>query len=216
VTQLSFESRLFSIAAQFTSPYHPYQGVCVYPGPGGQGAIVSATHQGSTLVLAFDPAGEVEAPANLLPYPELARAAKGLKNGARTLEIDTETRLAKVITHLKTKAGKVVELPAPAELPIEGVFLDMRERVAGMIRYWKEHEDSKVNAGRYDIKLLTTLLDSAESLGESIVLSCLDGPLRISIDGSDLFLIIGPQTAEPIPPVPAWMARWAASGEPVD
>ena len=215
MTQLSFESRLFSIAAQFTGTYAPYQGVHITPGPGGTGAIVAATDRGAALFLGFDPDGTVDEPVTLLPYDELSRAAKGLKSGPRTLSIDTETRLAQVITHLKTKAGKVVEMPAPP--PIGGVFEDLRPFVANVVRFWETNGSSSDTAGRFDVGLLTKMLDNAEILGDSVILSCLTGGvLRVGIEGTDLFLLLASQTALPIPPVPAWMASWAASGESAD
>jgi hypothetical protein len=217
MSQLSFESRLFSIAAQFTGTYAPYQGVHITPGPGGAGAIVAATDRGAALFLGFDPDGTVDEPITLLPYDELSRAAKGLKSGPRTLSIDTETRLAQVITHLKTKAGKVVELPAPAPIGAPSDFADLRSTVANFVRFWEKNGSTSDTAGRFDVGLLTKMLDNAEILGDSVILSCLTGGvLRVGIEGTDLFLLLASQTAQPIPPVPAWMASWAASGEPAD
>lgn len=215
MTQLSLESRLFSIAAQFVGTYAPYQGVHVTPGPGGTGVIVAATDRGAALFLGFDPDGTVDEPVTLLPYDELSRAAKGLKSGPRTLLIDTETRIAQVVTHLKTKAGKVVEMPAPS--PIGGVFEDLRPFVANVVRFWEANGSSSETAGRFDVGLLTKMLDNAEILGDSVVLSCLTGGvLRVGIEGTDLFLLLASQVALPVPPAPAWMTRWAASGETSD
>jgi hypothetical protein len=217
VTQLSIESRLFSIAAQFTGDYAPYQGVHITPGPGGTGAIVAATDRGAALFLGFDPDGTVDEPVSLLPYDELTRAAKGLKSGPRTLDIDTETRLAKVITHLKTKAGKVVELPAPAPIDAPKVFEDLRSTVASFVRYWEANGSTSETAGRFDVGLLTRMLDNAEILGDSVVLSCLTGGvLRVGIEGTNLFLLLASQTALPLPPVPAWMASWSTGRDDED
>jgi hypothetical protein len=218
VTQLSFESRLFSIAAQFVGEYSPYQGVHIEPGPGGTGAIVAATDRGAALFLGFDPDGVVDEPATLLPYAELARAAKGLKSGPRTLSVDTDSGIAQVVTHLKTKAGKVVEMPAPAQLPgTDDVFRDLRAFVASIVRFWEENGSTSDTAGRFDVELLMRFLSNAEVLGDSVVLSCLTGGvLRVDIEGTNLFLVLASQAAEPIPPVPAWMVSWAGAGESED
>lgn len=219
--QLTCESRLYAIGCDFAGTYAPYQGIHFCPGPAGIGVIAAASDRGALTFVGYDEAGTIDEPATLLQDDELAAASRGLKSGPRTLTIDTDTRIASVTTHLKTKAGKTVETAAPAVSAIP--FPDIETVVANFIAHWEGLGDRVDTSGRYDAKLLLKALRAAEGLGDSVSLTGMGGgPLLINIEAAledskkvirmhstGLLLMLMPQTAQPVPPPPAWARRWA-------
>lgn len=222
--QLTCESRLYAVGCDFAGSYAPYQGVHFCPGPAGIGVIAAASDRGALTFVGYDEAGTIDEAATLLPADDLAAASRGLKSGPRTLSLDTETRIASVTTHLKSKAGKVVETAAP---PVSSIpFPDIRTITANLIAHWEGAARIITSCGRFDAKLLLKALRAAEGLGDSVALSGMDGgPLLISIEAyvedgkkaprmqsTGLMLMLMPQTAQPIPPPPAWARRWSHPG----
>lgn len=219
--QLTCESRLYAIGCDFAGTYAPYQGIHFCPGPASIGVIAAASDRGALTFVGYDEAGTIDEAATLLPADELAAASRGLKSGPRTLQIDTETRIASVTTHLKTKAGKTVEMAAP---PVSSIpFPDIHTVVANFIAHWEGLGQQVDSCGRYDAKLLLKALRAAEGLGDSISLSGLSGgPLLVNIEtaledvkkvvrmqSTGLLLMLMPQTAQPVPPPPGWARRWS-------
>lgn len=222
--QLTCESRLYAIGCDFAGTYAPYQGIHFCPGPGGQGVIAAASDRGALTFVGYDEAGAIDEATTLLPCNELAAASRGLKSGPRTLTLDTETRIATVTTHLKTRAGKTVELAAPLVSSIS--FPDIQAVTANFIAYWEGASPVVTTCGRYDAKLLLKALRAAEGLGDSVSLSGMDGgPLLVNIEAFDdgegrkkpqmqstgLLLMLMPQTAQEVPPPPGWARRWSQS-----
>jgi len=217
--QLTCESRLFAVGADFAGTYAPYQGIHFAPGPGGAGVIAAASDRGALTFVGYDETGSIDEAATLLPTAELAAASRGIKSGPRTLTIDTGTRVATVTTHLKTKAGKTVEMAAP---PVSTIaFPDVQTVLANFIAHWEANGRTGDTAGRYEAKLLLKALRVAEGLGDVVVLCGITGgPLLINIEGSGLLLMLLAQAAQPLPPPPGWAKRWAqdsdATGETQD
>lgn len=204
-----FESRLFALAAEFTGKYVPFTGVHLAPGPGGDGVVVTSSDRGAICFMGYDPKGTAGGEVTLLPDKEVVKASRGLKLKERTLRIDTDARVARITTHMKSGAGQTVELPAPAPA---ADHKDLRPILPQFIDVWKTQGDISATAGRYDTVLIRKALDAAESLGASVVLSSLvGGPLRVAIEGTDAMLLIVPQTALPIPALPEWLEAWSAT-----
>jgi hypothetical protein len=220
--QLTCESRLFAVGADFAGGYAPYQGVHFCPGPAGFGVIAAASDRGALTFVGYDEGGTIDEPVTFIPTDELAAASRGLKSGPRTLSIDTETRIASVTTPLKTKAGKTVEMASP---PVSTIpFPDFQGAIARFIAHWENPERQVESCGRYDAKLMLKALRAAEGLGDSVSLSGMSGgPLLVNIElfaedekkkapqmqSTGLLLMLMPQTAQPVPPPPAWACRWA-------
>ena len=229
--QLICESRLFAVGADFAGTYAPYQGVYFCPGPGGAGVIASSSDRGALTFVGYDEAGTIDEPVVFIPTTELAAASRGLKSGPRTLSIDTETRIAAVTTPLKTTAGKTVDMAAP---PVSQVaFPDVRGVIARFVAHWEGMGQQVDTCGRYDAKLLLQALRAAEGLGDSVSLVGLSGgPLLINVEtaaedekakkkairmqSTGLLLMLMPQTAQPVPPPPAWARRWGLDSHAPD
>jgi hypothetical protein len=208
------DSRLFYIACQYTHKFAPWQAVTIQPGADGTGAIVSASDRGAATFLAFDPTGQADDHAAFIAGSDLLKVAKGIKSAKRSLRIDTDQLLARVTTHLKG-SDKVVEAPAPmlSENPAPDLRLVMK-------RYLDARR--QVPAGnafaRIDAKLLARACESFDQLSDSVIISTLEGAAPICLQGDkvDVMVLLMPQTADPLPPVPDWLNRWSQSGPEVD
>ena len=54
------------------------------------------------------------------------------------------------------------------------------------------------------------IIETGIAHGGSLVLSAFDGgPLRLQGEGLELMILVMPQTAEPIPPIPDWVLRFS-------
>ena len=197
------ESSLFHLAARFTGKYVPFQGVTIEPFAGG--VIVVASNRGAATFLAYDPTGRASEAACFLPGKELAAACNGIKSAERELTI--EGTLAKVTTfykeHSSTKEFTINHCSQQAPI---------REAVAEMLRTWGETPKTSTTAGRYDLAMLTPAVRAIADEADCVVISGYDGgPLRLQSERLGCVVLLMPQTAQPIPPIPPWLGDYAFS-----
>lgn len=196
----SFSAPLLSVASEFTGKCAPFQAVQVKPHPKG-GVLVSATDQGKVAVVGFDPRGEASAETCLLVNSELGRACRAVKTGPREVSIDGMN--ATVRSYTKSGSSKAAEFlvqHSAVEFPPLG------QALSACVERWGRTPEASATAGRYDAALLERAIKAAGSLADSIVLSAFDGgPLRLQGQGLEILILLMPQTAEPIPPVPQWI-----------
>lgn len=205
-----FASGLFHLAADFTGKYAPYQAIQVGPHPAG-GVLVCATDRGAAAFLGYDPAGRADDTVCFLPDPEVVKLSNPIKTAERTLTINTTAQSASVTTHQKS-ADKTVETRAPSISTHE--FPPLTQVIGACINHWDATIKS-TQAGRYDAKLLRQAIDAASSYGDAVVFSGFDGgPIRIEVEGSNLCMLVMPQTAVELPGVPEWL-RAVAVERPV-
>ena len=208
---LRFDASLFSLAAQFTGKYAPCQGVTVSPlVPGdatnriGRGVVVTASDRGAATFLALDPQGTADEEAAFIPDDELIKAARGIKTAARELLI--EEGRATVTTFRKTTSES-------KEFPVHRTqqrLPDLPGTIARAVEYWSATPELTTTAGRYDLQLLHKAIRAMVDDTDSIVISAFQGgPLRLQREDTGVVVLLMPQTARPIPPMPAWLLRYA-------
>lgn len=196
-------SSLFNLAAQFTGKWAPFQGVTLSPLAGG--ICVTAGDRGAATFLGYDPSGCATTAATFLPGKDLASASKGIKSAQRELTIEGE--LATVTTYYK-EHSKSQQFPIYAcdEQP------PLRQVIAEVLRFWGEQPELSTTAGRYDLDLLTRAVRTISEESDQLVISGYHGgPLRLQSDALGCLVLIMPQVAQPIPPVPPWLADYAHS-----
>jgi hypothetical protein len=198
----NFSAPLLSVASEFTGKYAPYQAVQVKPHPKG-GVLVSATDQGKVAVVGYDPRGEASGETCLLVGSELGRACRAVKTGAREITVDGMN--ATVRSYSKSggssKAAEFLVQHSAVEFP------PLAQALQSCIERWGRTPRVSETAGRYDAGLLERAIKAAGSLAESITLSAFDGgPLRLQGAGLEILILLMPQTALPIPPVPQWIS----------
>lgn len=202
---LSLDSALIAIAAEFTGPYAPYQGVALTPGPTG-GVFVAATDQGRIACIAFDPRGRGDESIYLLPSSELLRACKGLKTAEREATLNEQTAL--VTTFRKSAGNEVKEIPiTKSQVTPPPLAKIMRH----CIDTWGATPSLSETAGRYATEYIERAVKSLSNREKSLVFCGFDGgPMRIQSHTGDVIILVMPQTAEPIPAIPAWLQDFAA------
>jgi hypothetical protein len=208
---LQLNSALIAIAAEFTGQYTPYQSVQISPGEDG-GVFVASTDKGNIACLAFDPLGTADQAINILPSSDLMKAARGIKTADREISItniSTETcsAMAKVTT-IQKSTNKVVEVPIQLSTADFPPLADAMVEIAGR---WGKTPSMSATAGRYDATYLQKAVKVLGGAHASITFSSLDGgPLRVQSADQFILIMIMPQSADPIPPVPDWLPAFAA------
>ena len=204
---LRFNSALFAFAAEFVGQYVPYQGIEIAPLAGG--VSIAATNRGAVAMLAFDPNGLATETTVLLPGDELARACKGIKTAQRELVVEDDN--AVVTTYYK---GHSTSKEFPVHRSRSG-FPALRQVIRSALRYWGETPELSRTAGRYDVQLLHRSIKAMVDDADSVVLSAFQGgPLRLQredIDRCEIVVLLMPQEAQAIPPVPPWLATYVES-----
>ena len=215
---LQLNSALLSIAGEFCGRYSPYQGICLSPGSDG-GVYVAATDS-KVACIAFDQGGSADQSIVLLPSPDLLRACRGIKTAERLVTIGSDgiptscppssaqaPNTAMVSTIRKTTGPSKVEIPIQySSVP----FPPLNEVMKGVVDRWSANPQTSPTAGRYDANYLQKAIKGLSALNSSIVLSAFDGgPMRLQTDDGSVVLLLMPQTAESIPPVPDWILSYA-------
>jgi len=208
---LQLNSALLATAAEFTGQYSPYQAIEISPANGG-GVFVASTDKGNIACLGFDGQGTADETIHLLPSTELIRAARGIKSAPRGIEITgitpgSHSAMAKVTTYMKS-ASKAVEVP----IQLSGVdFPPLAKTMQAVLERWGKAPSSSDTAGRYDATYLNKAIKALGGAHASITFSCFDGgPLRLQSPDQDVVILVMPQTADPIPPVPDWLEVFSA------
>lgn len=201
---LQFNSALLALAGAFTGPWAPYQAVHLQSHRGG--VLVAASDGGKVSMLGYDAKGRADESRDILAAPDLLRACAGIKTAERDVRIDGESAL--VTTYRKTTSAETKEFPiAPATAP----FPPLDRALAACIARWSAAPSLSATAGRYDTYYLEKAIKTAGHLCDSLVLSAFDGgPLRLQGEGLDVLILVMPQTAEPVPPLPQWVQDFAA------
>lgn len=200
---LRFNSSLLAFCAAFKGAFAPFQAIHVTPAAGG-GVVVLASDGGKVTAIGYDPDGIADETANLLPTQELLTACKGIKTAERDVSIDD---LRAVVTtfykaHNETKEFLVLRSQEP--------YPPIRQALAACLDTWGTAPAHGTTAGRYRASYLEKAIKAAGALTDSLVLSGFDGgPLRLQGERLELMVLVMPQTAEPIPPVPDWAVRFA-------
>lgn len=200
---LQFNSALLALAGLFVGQYAPYQAIHVRPHA--DGVLVASTNQGHVSFLGYDSQGTADERCNLIASDKLLAACTGIKSAERDIVIDGPS--ARVTTYRKTADNEIKEFPilySSLEFPpLEGA-------IAACIDRWSATPAISATAGRYAASFLTKALKAAAGCSDSIALSAFDGgPLRIQCQGLDMLILVMPQAAEPVPPLPDWVCSFA-------
>lgn len=201
---LQFNSALLAAVGSFTGPYAPYQAVHIRPHCGG--VLLAASDHGKVTALGFDRKGKADETVTLIPGDELLKACAGIKSAERGIVIDGDRAL--VTTYYKAASSKAKEFPVHRSIQ---AFPDIDGAMAACAARWGATPRLSETAGRYDVTYLTKAIRAAGLLTDSLVLSAFDGgPLRLQGESIELMVLLMPQTAEPIPPLPEWILEFTA------
>lgn len=202
---LRLNSALFAACGAFTGRFAPFQAIHLEPAGGG-GVICVASDGGKVTAIGYDPRGVADETANLLPSGDVLSACRGIKGAERELQV--EELSARVTTYRKSKNETKEFLILRSQEP----YPPIREALAACIATWSATPTLSRSAGRYSTALLEKAVKAAGSLADSLVLSSFDGgPLRLHGESLELMVLVMPQTAEPIPPLPDWAVNFAGS-----
>ena len=221
---LQLNSALIAIAAEFAGRYSPYQSIEISPDPRG-GVYVASTDHGKIACLAFDPVGSGDETVQLLPNNDLIKACRGIKTAERTITIGSNritescpaqppspANTAIVTTHRKSTNDRV-EVPL---LYSSIEFPPLAKTLRAMLERWSGLPSTSATAGRYDANYLQKAIKGLTAQNSSVVLSAFDGgPMRIQGDNDSVVILVMPQTAEPIPPIPEWLTAYSRRQETV-
>lgn len=199
-----FSSALLALAASFTGKYAPFQGVQIAPLAGGVSVV--ASNRGAAAFFGYDPKGHATDEIVVLPDNELIKAARGIKTAEREVTIDGPTAL--VTTYYKDHSTSK-EFPVTlSSVP----FPPMRAVIDQAIAYWGETPEVTTTAGRYDLQLLDKAIRAMADDSSSLVIAGYQGgPLRLQREDLHAVVLIMPQTAQPVPAAPPWLATYASA-----
>lgn len=202
---VSLNGALVHVAAEFTGNYSPYQAVQIKPNPNGTGVFVAATDAGKMAFLAYDSQGKGDEEVILLPTPDLLKETRPLKSASRWLEIEGSSARCSKLTKTTTKT---------TEIPITRSAVTPPDLVGVMnviATQWGK-DCPCVDAGNFDAGYLQKAFRAIDSLGSSVTMSHLNGgPLRVESLDSPVMVMIMPQSAQPIRPLPEFLHEFANS-----
>jgi hypothetical protein len=200
---IRFSSGLLALASDFTGRFAPWQGVSILPHDGG--VLVSSSDRGAATFLGWDPNGLATEEGCFLVSKELATAARGIKTATREVSIDGD--LAVVTTYRKQHSTSVSHAIARSSQPMPC----LRSAMTKAVTYWGSTPEVSATAGRYDLGLFAKAIKTLAGEAESVVLSAFQGgPLRLQREDMSALVLLMPQEAKPIPPVPPWVKTYAA------
>jgi hypothetical protein len=211
--RLTLDSSLLSCAASFTGKYGTDKGVEIAPlraGDPESGVTVAAFNRGAVGMIGYDPFGRGDDSILLFPDSKLTLATKGIKTADRDICIegdDVADLTARVTTYYKAHSThKDFKVSASQELPC------YRPAIAAALDRWGATPAVSTTAGRYDLGLLLAAVKAMVDDGDSLVISGYDGgPLRLQREDLQIVVLLMPQTAQPIPTAPNWLAEYAAA-----
>ena len=202
---IRLNAALFALAAQFTGKYAPFQGVCINPHASG-GAVIAASDRGAATFIACDPTAALDEEAAFIPADDLVKACRGIKTAQREIQI---TDTSAVVTTFRKTTSEAKELAihrTQQRLP------GLPEVIAQAVSYWSATPELTTTAGRYDIQLLSKAIRAMADETDSIVVSAFQGgPLRLQREDTGVVVLLMPQTAQPIPPMPSWLVDYAST-----
>ena len=202
---LKLNSALVAICSEFTGKYAPYQAIEISPATGG-GVFVASTDRGNIACLAHDPGGKADETIHLLPDAELMKFCRGIKTADRELSIDGNNAMVTTFRKTTSERREAIINKSISEFP------PLAKAICSCLDRWSPAPSVSTTAGRYESTYVERALKGLSSTSESVVLSAFDGgPLRIQTDKADVVVLVMPQVAEKIPPVPEWLSDYAAS-----
>ena len=199
------DSSLFFHAADVVGKFAPCQGVELAPHPCGQGVTVTALADSQAMVMiGYDPKGVTDEPATVfLPTSEIKVASKGIKTAERELTI--EDGLATVTTYYQSHSVSKSFPIAATNVPFPAV----RAVIARAVQYWGSAPAQLGTSGRYDLPLLLSAIKAMADATHSVVVAPYpDGPLRLQREDLSIVIMLMPQVAVPIPPLPDWLLNY--------
>lgn len=200
---LRFNSSLLAFCAAFKGAFAPFQAIHVTPAAGG-GVVVLASDGGKVTAIGYDPDGIADETANLLPSRDLLAACKGIKTAERDISIDDLRAVVTTFYKIGNETKEFLVLRSQEPYP------PIRQALAACFDTWGTAPSHGTTAGRYRISYLEKAIKAAGALADSLVLSAFDGgPLRLQGENLELMVLVMPQGAEPIPPVPDWAVNFA-------
>lgn len=199
---IRFNSGLLALASDFTGRYAPWQGVAIGPHDGG--VLVVSCDRGAATFLGWDPTGLATEEGCFLIGKELSAASRGIKTAAREVSIDGESA---VVTTYHKKHSTSVEHPITRSSQPLPCF---RAAMAKAVAYWGATPELSSTAGRYDLGLFAKAVKVLAGEADSVVLSAFQGgPLRLQREDMSALVLLMPQEARPIPPMPPWIQTYA-------
>lgn len=213
--QASFDSSLFAYAGDFCGRYADDRGIEVAPlrsGDPGSGVTVSAFNRGAIGMIGYDPNGRIPERTVFLPEADLLKACRGIKTAERDIRIDGDdpSQLsARVTTYHKAHTTYKDFVLSVSGTPLP----PYRLAISAALQRWGATPESSSTVGRYDISLLLSAIKAMVDDTDSLVISGYDGgPLRLQREDLQIVIVLMPQTAVPIPPVPDWLEAYATAG----
>ena len=202
---IRLNAALFALAAQFTGKYAPFQGVCVSPHARG-GAVIAASDRGAATFIAFDPTAALDEEAAFIPGDELVKACRGIKTAQREIQITDSSAVVTTFRKTTSEAKELTIHHTQQRLP------RLPEVIAQAVSYWSATPELTTTAGRYDIQLLSKAVRAMADETDSIVISAFQGgPLRLQREDTGVVVLLMPQAAEAIPPMPPWLLDYATT-----
>lgn len=201
---IRFNSGLLTFAADFTGKYAPWQAVTIGPHDGG--VLLVSSDRGAAVFLGWDPQGLATEEGSFLIGKDLSTAARGIKTASREISIDDNVAVVTTYyqEHSTSKEFPVVRSSHPPPC--------FRAAMAKAIDYWGATPSLSETAGRYDLELMTKAIKVLADRPGSIVLSAFQGgPLRLQREDMAALVLVMPQAAESIPPLPPWVGTYAAA-----
>lgn len=201
---ISLNGALVAVAADFTGKYSPYQSIQIRPNPRG-GVFVASTDAGRIAFLGFDPSGKGDEQVVLLPTADLIKQTRPLKSATRWLEL--EGNVARCTKLMKTTS-------ATEEVPITRSTTEPADLIGAMkavAERWGK-DCPVVNAGNFNANFLLRAFKAIEQLGGSITMSHLDGgPLRVESTTGNAIVLVMPEMARDVPPLPDYLHHFVVS-----
>lgn len=204
-------SAYFSLAAEFTGQFSPCQGVELAPHPSGQGVTIVSVSDGAAMVfLGYDSSGICDEPPSVfLPGDDIPKAGRGIKTAERELTINGSIA---TVTEYKSKVSSAQEFSiARTSTPLPPIPAVIRKAV----KLWGEAPELVETTGRYSLPLLTSAVKSMVDRAASVSMYIYpDGPMRLQRDDMSVVVLLMPQTAVEVPPLPRWLLDYGDSGIP--
>ena len=201
-----FNGALLAVAADFCGKWTPYTGVQIRPNRNGSGVFVASTDAGRLAFLAFDENGSADEELCLLATSDLLKHTKPLKSASRWIEIEGSIARCSKLTKSTTTTVEVPVTYSTVEPP------DLVGAMHKVALQWGKDQPHCVDCGNFNGSFLTRAFKAIEVLGGSVTMSHLNGgPLRVESTDHDVIVLVMPETARPIPALPAFLKSFSVS-----
>ena len=203
---INLNGALVAVAADFCGKYAPWTSIQLRPGPGTNGVFVAATDEGRIAFLGYDHGGKGDEEVCLLPTPDLIKNTRPLKSASRWLEIDGDTAICSKMTKSTTKSEEIPIVRSQSEPP------DLVGALANVAQVWGKDIPDCQSAGNFNAGFLLRSFKAIEALGGSVTMSHLSGgPLRVESTEGNAIVLVMPELARPVPPLPDYLTAFVNS-----